>query len=151
VSLLASHLADRDQPCPACGYNLRGCAQETCPECGAKLALTVESDRAHSPLRALRLLFLGLILWNGAGALPVAVVEMLRYWQAGSGMSGAGQLFVWYVVGEIAHAAIILLFAVLGLRSCRRGSAASTATYAMLVLIMQSLVAVYHLVMVLFI
>jgi uncharacterized paraquat-inducible protein A len=151
VSLLASHLADRDQPCPACAYNLRGCAQNHCPECGAAISLAVVSDRTQSPLRALRLLFLGLIVWNGAGALPVAMVEMLRYWQAGSGMSGASQLFVWYVVGEMAHAAIVLLFAVLGLRSCRRGSAASTATYAMLVLIMQSLVAVYHLVMVVFI
>lgn len=30
----ADYLAERDVPCHACGYNLRGCAEPFCPECG---------------------------------------------------------------------------------------------------------------------
>lgn len=105
-----------------------------------------------SPVKALRLLFLGLIVWNGAGSLPVAIMEMLRYWQSGSGaLTGMPNAFVWYVAGEIAHAAIILLFSILGLQSCRRGGFDTAATYAKLVLTMQAIVAVYHFVMVVFI
>lgn len=36
---LAIYLADRDAPCPACGYNLRGLEGARCPECGAELTL----------------------------------------------------------------------------------------------------------------
>lgn len=31
---LTEYLADRDVPCHACGYNLRGCREPFCPECG---------------------------------------------------------------------------------------------------------------------
>lgn len=34
---LRAYLADRDVPCPACGYNLRGITTAACPECGAAL------------------------------------------------------------------------------------------------------------------
>lgn len=27
-------LGDHDAPCPSCGYNLRGCEESNCPECG---------------------------------------------------------------------------------------------------------------------
>ncbi|MBX3376176.1 MAG: hypothetical protein KF678_04150 [Phycisphaeraceae bacterium] len=37
---LREFLAERDAPCPRCGYNLRGLAGVECPECG--LALSVE-------------------------------------------------------------------------------------------------------------
>lgn len=33
--LLKAYLADRDIPCHACGYNLRGVTTVLCPECGA--------------------------------------------------------------------------------------------------------------------
>jgi hypothetical protein len=35
--LLRAYLADRDVPCPVCGYNLRGLNSTDCPECGATL------------------------------------------------------------------------------------------------------------------
>lgn len=38
---LSGYLADRDEPCPLCGYNLRGLTGDHCPECGKKLALLV--------------------------------------------------------------------------------------------------------------
>lgn len=39
--LLEVYLAERDEPCPACGYNLRGLTSDRCPECGQALRLTV--------------------------------------------------------------------------------------------------------------
>lgn len=38
---LASYLADRDEACPSCGYNLRGLASDRCPECMTELVLRV--------------------------------------------------------------------------------------------------------------
>ena len=36
---LTDYLAGRDEPCPACGYNLRDLCGDRCPECGDGLAL----------------------------------------------------------------------------------------------------------------
>lgn len=36
---LRVYLAERDAPCPRCGYNLRGVTAEACPECGCPLAI----------------------------------------------------------------------------------------------------------------
>jgi hypothetical protein len=38
-SQVRAFLAERDTPCPACGYNLRGLAGTKCPECGRMLLL----------------------------------------------------------------------------------------------------------------
>ncbi|MCW5776452.1 MAG: hypothetical protein KIS87_08450 [Phycisphaeraceae bacterium] len=38
---LREYLAERDEPCPSCGYNLRGLAGQACPECGLGLTLRV--------------------------------------------------------------------------------------------------------------
>jgi|SRR5687767_7351426 hypothetical protein len=40
-TLLNAYLADRDTPCPLCGYNLRMLAGDRCPECGNELRLQV--------------------------------------------------------------------------------------------------------------
>ena len=39
--LIIAHLHERDEPCPACGYNLHGIPTPICPECGTELAVTV--------------------------------------------------------------------------------------------------------------
>lgn len=39
--MLQIFLADRDVPCPACGYNIRQLQKDTCPECGRPLRLTI--------------------------------------------------------------------------------------------------------------
>lgn len=36
---LVSYLAERDEPCPACGYNLRALQTDRCPECNRELVL----------------------------------------------------------------------------------------------------------------
>ncbi len=38
---LQAFLAERDQPCPACGYNLRNLPSSRCPECGEELRVTI--------------------------------------------------------------------------------------------------------------
>jgi hypothetical protein len=40
-NLLHDYLAQRDEPCPLCSYNLRGLQGEHCPECGHGLTLCV--------------------------------------------------------------------------------------------------------------
>ena len=40
-TLLNAYLADRDEPCPLCGYNLRTLSGDRCPECGNELRLQV--------------------------------------------------------------------------------------------------------------
>ncbi len=39
--LLRAFLADRDTPCPGCGYNLRGLVGDLCPECAQRLRIGV--------------------------------------------------------------------------------------------------------------
>lgn len=46
ADLLQTYLADRDVPCPGCGYNLRGHTGARCPECGVRLVLGVERGAA---------------------------------------------------------------------------------------------------------
>jgi hypothetical protein len=38
---LAAYLAERDEPCPACTYNLRGLKTDRCPECNRELVLQI--------------------------------------------------------------------------------------------------------------
>ena len=52
---LRSYLADRDTPCPSCGYNLRNAVGNVCPECNADLHLIVAATRdgiTHYPRSA---------------------------------------------------------------------------------------------------
>jgi hypothetical protein len=51
TSLLASFLADRDVPCPGCGYNLRGLLGSRCPECGEAIELDVRRESAATVWR----------------------------------------------------------------------------------------------------
>lgn len=47
---LRSFLAERDEPCPNCGYNLRGLTTDVCPECRHELVLGVRvREPRHGP------------------------------------------------------------------------------------------------------
>lgn len=48
AELLGLHLAARDTPCPACGYNLRGINSPLCPECAQPLLLRVGLVRSST-------------------------------------------------------------------------------------------------------
>lgn len=41
AEMLRAFLAEHDEPCPGCGYNLRGLIGERCPECGEGLRIAV--------------------------------------------------------------------------------------------------------------
>lgn len=41
TDFLQTFLANRDTPCPGCGYNLRDLTSPVCPECGDRLELRV--------------------------------------------------------------------------------------------------------------
>lgn len=45
-ALLLTYLADRDTPCPGCGYNLRGLKEDACPECSGPVALAITGPAA---------------------------------------------------------------------------------------------------------
>jgi len=47
-SELEAYLAARDVPCPGCGFNLRGLAGESCPECGDGITLAALGAPARS-------------------------------------------------------------------------------------------------------
>lgn len=60
--LLRAFLERHEAECPGCGYSLRGCVTEVCPECGAGLALTLTPRRADRRTLVLLALMLGWVL-----------------------------------------------------------------------------------------
>lgn len=71
-TLLIAFLAANDAPCPGCGYNLRGLAGATCPECGEAVELDVRRESAGIWHRWL----LPAFAWP-AGLLLIAIGETL--------------------------------------------------------------------------
>jgi len=91
---LGDWLADRDEPCPVCGYNLRACTAPQCPECGGalKLAVSMEDPSPGGWLLAViacalaagfdliaSLIYLVMMLWIAIvqGPLPASAVPMV--------------------------------------------------------------------------
>ncbi|MEX0655119.1 MAG: hypothetical protein WDZ31_01850 [Phycisphaeraceae bacterium] len=65
--LLQTYLADRDVPCPRCGYNLRTLAGRHCPECGEQLRIHV--GLVHPKLKAMIAGLMGLVAGAGLSGL----------------------------------------------------------------------------------
>lgn len=80
---LATYLANRDEPCPSCGYNLRGLSGNHCPECNTDLVLRVAIAEPR-----LGLFLATIVAWAlGAGfsvLLLVYIVMMVTF--AGRGL-----------------------------------------------------------------
>ena len=73
------YLAERDVPCPGCGYNLRGLAAGACPECNQDLELGIKlaSPRIGRLVAALT----GLAAGAGASGAVLAIqVVVWTYW-----------------------------------------------------------------------
>jgi hypothetical protein len=50
TDLILQFVAERDTPCPVCGYNLRAATSPRCSECGRALQLAVAvGERVHLP------------------------------------------------------------------------------------------------------
>ena len=72
---LLEFLADRDMPCPACGYNLRMLNKPTCPECGLPIKLTVGSQVAFRRTWAIALCLSGMIAGVGMVFILVTIAS----------------------------------------------------------------------------
>jgi hypothetical protein len=102
--LVRTFLAERDTPCPSCGYNLRGAASTSGPECGAQAQITLVKPIRRPPVRValgLVMLHLALYLYSSSTAAwllarnGVAPVSWAR-WQLGKG--SIFSMVIWYVV-----------------------------------------------------
>ena len=96
---LTRFLSDRDEPCPGCGYNLRGLPGDRCPECNQALVLRVglAEPRMGWFLTAVIGAAAGLGL-NGLLVIYILVVFVVRLRMAGP------MYFVWHnVVGAVVH------------------------------------------------
>lgn len=90
---LEEHLAEQDEPCPRCAYNLRRLRGTVCPECGLPLRLFVGEDgsrprrqRASSLAAIIGLTGLGAAF--GSCALG-AIAGFGFLWGAGAIVNGA--------------------------------------------------------------
>lgn len=87
--LLQSFLADRDQPCPTCNYNLRGLTTDTCPECRAPIVLGILGKLPQPKLAWFvgAVLALGALLYGGYGCLMIGAIFFTKlgtgqpYWR----------------------------------------------------------------------
>jgi hypothetical protein len=68
---LLTYLHDRDEPCPACKYNLRNLTSSNCPECGN--ALRVGITLADPYLKAWIALIIALLPPASFGALYIGI------------------------------------------------------------------------------
>jgi hypothetical protein len=67
---LIDFLADRDEPCPQCGYNLRNLQSGRCPECGQAICLAVALVEPY--LKAWIAMLAALCAGGGIGMLWIA-------------------------------------------------------------------------------
>lgn len=73
-------LAERDEPCPQCGYNLRGLTTAVCPECRTELAMQVFAVRAQR-----RVLTAGAVAISMGASIPLSVLGFFMFGAARSG------------------------------------------------------------------
>ncbi len=110
---LRQHLADRDLPCPGCGYNLRGLPDPVCPECRQELHLTVGlvEPRLGALIAGVGSLCAGA---GAAGALLVTILIISGFFRHGLPRGSEQVLIVWLPLACVVSCG---LFAV---RLCRR-------------------------------
>ena len=120
--MLRLYLAERDEACPGCGYNLRGLSGERCPECARELVLAV-ADRAVLGPRTRRWIRIFATLMCASNA-TAGAANFYWYWKyAGSmGIGFAGGFYAVQanVSGFLGFAmAIVIAIPLLGLRGSR--------------------------------
>jgi hypothetical protein len=104
---LAQFLADRDQPCVGCGYNLRGLATDRCPECGAGVRLGIYPV-SSAPMPAVLGLAAAAIGLGGHIPVAVAILSTSFDWN-------------WFVWSDLASAPAYAAAIWWWWRRCRRG------------------------------
>ena len=85
-------MIDRDTPCRACGYNLRGLADAgRCPECGRPVAESLESaELRHSDPAWLRGMATGLTILLRATAVNLVVAVLMLFVPSELGLDALG-------------------------------------------------------------
>ena len=113
--MLTTYLAERDEPCPGCAYNLRGLTGPRCPECNQELQVRVGlvEPRLGEYLAAL----CGLLAGVGMATLELGIVAYasLRY-------GGPPRREAWPIIG-IPGVGLVCLSVGLALLLRRRGRA----------------------------
>jgi DNA-directed RNA polymerase subunit RPC12/RpoP len=112
--LLITYLAERDIPCPSCGYNLRALRAGRCPECGLGLLLRVQP--AHPRLGAF---ILGLVGLSGGFGFSVLLLLFLVFRMFTKSFAPA-MIEVAPLVGMAVLEGPLLLWWVLARRRTRR-------------------------------
>ena len=96
AALLAAYLAERDVPCPACGYNLRGLKAQACPECTQPPVLGLH--RHGIPARLCVLLSVACAMH--AASVGLSVVQSVQGFVFNRRQAAAGTLRIVYSHGE---------------------------------------------------
>lgn len=102
--LLLTFIAERDVPCPACGYNLRQLTQPACPECGLTLKLSVGSDTPFKRVWAITLCLNAMIAGAGVFFLLISIAA------GGPPLDEALEYF-WYFAAMAWIPAPLIIFA----------------------------------------
>ncbi len=82
--LLTEFLADRDEPCPTCGYDLRGLTRAICPECGRPLHLRLV---ASTPRLSMLLVLLASLIGTIGVAFVCGLIALTERYHRGWGFS----------------------------------------------------------------
>jgi len=109
-AFLKAFLAERDAPCPCCGYNVRGLSVKRCPECNQELELRV--GLVEPKLGAYLAALAGPLAGTGMAALFFGIV---MYFTVGEGPARGREAWPIYGVSSIS-AAILAALLVLMLR-----------------------------------
>lgn len=96
---LREWLAERDEACPSCGYNLRGLAGQACPECG--LGLTLRVGLTEPATGTLIATIVGLLVGlSGSGLFAVILfIGLVRFSYLKADVGSIGCIFTLAVTG----------------------------------------------------
>jgi hypothetical protein len=104
--LIKAFVADRDVPCPACGYNLRGGQSMACAECGARLDLRVGCADFKLSFWIFSLLAIALPLGYAAATGAMLVVTVLEFGRAAIG-GNDWPLFISHWMAPLVYAPVL--------------------------------------------
>lgn len=95
LAALVDHLADSDDACPTCGYNIRGLTSDACPECGERLVLRIWLAK---PKLASFIAGTAALAAGAGFGLLMTLLFVLAISQRG-GIAGLGRALVFAVMG----------------------------------------------------
>lgn len=140
--VLQQFLADRDVPCPHCGYNLRGLQASVCPECKHDLQLKLDGDFAAKRYLPMLYWLVGCMMLTAS----LTIIMTTWYWITYSTSASVSRLLIYYglpiAVGIIELAACAFVW--IRVRNARRSGTLIIRAYVVCVA-MVLLTSVLHL------